>query len=320
MNLSLPDEVLEYGTLAHQAFVGLGAVGLARDAERTPSIRADTVRPVVEQLGMTELAIGTDVGDALAAGQVCRAAGYVVLPYPLVPLLTSSLTDGLPVALVDPHLPRADHGDLFDAWLAVALGGEAWLARPEGGPLGSKLGPFVVELTLDRRVDCVPDQVRAMALALTSYHVVGTLEHALDLTRAHVLSRRQFGQPLASFQAIRFQLADAVGAVAGLAELAAFTLWHIVKKPSTCVVDALALQVYTLEVARSVMGTSHQLHGAIGFCDDHDLSVLSRHVRAPLWSVGGEGVVGQLLLRSIGSLGFDGVFPVQVEAAAGRGL
>ena len=47
------------------------------------------------------------------------------------------------------------------------------------------------------------------------------------LTRAYVLDRQQFGQPLATFQGVQFQLTDAEVERAGLEELAKYTLWSV---------------------------------------------------------------------------------------------
>ena len=42
-------------------------------------------------------------------------------------------------------------------------------------------------------------------------------------------------------------------------------------------VDALALRVHAIDVARAVLRTCQQLHGAAGVCDEYDISVLTRH-------------------------------------------
>ena len=44
----------------------------------------------------------------------------------------------------------------------------------------------------------------------------------------------------------------------------------------------LALRLHTLDVARPVLRTAQQLHGAAGVCDEYDVSVLTRTVQPAL--------------------------------------
>ena len=50
--------------------------------------------------------------------------------------------------------------------------------------------------------------------------------------------------------------------------------------------DALVLRFKAADTARQVLRTAHQLLGALGFCDESDVSVLDRHtqplIRLPL--------------------------------------
>jgi alkylation response protein AidB-like acyl-CoA dehydrogenase len=139
-------------------------------------------------------------------------------------------------------------------------------------------------------------------LALTGWQILGTVERAVELAVDHVTTRIQFGKPLSAFQAVQFQLADAEVAAAGLRELAKFTLWHLT------VADALALRVHALDVARAVLRTTQQLHGAAGVCDEYDISVLCRHVQPALrLPFGAERAVTEMA-AAVRRDGFDGLF------------
>ncbi len=146
-------------------------------------------------------------------------------------------------------------------------------------------------------------------LVLTSWQVLGTCDRAVELATEHVTDREQFGKPLAAFQAVQFQLADAAVAVAGLRELAGFTLWQLRGDPAEALVDALALRVHALDVARPVLRTCQQLHGAAGVCDEYDISVLARHVQPALRLPVGAESSADLLATAIARSGFDGLFP-----------
>jgi alkylation response protein AidB-like acyl-CoA dehydrogenase len=107
---------------------------------------------------------------------------------------------------------------------------------------------------------------------------------------------------------VQFQLADASVAVAGLRELAHYTLWRLAVAPSDAFADVMALRVHALDVARSVLRTCQQLHGAAGVCDEYDISVLTRMVQPALrlpWSA--ERTATELA-AAIQRDGFDGLF------------
>ena len=93
----------------------------------------------------------------------------------------------------------------------------------------------------------------------------------------HVRLRQQFGQPLSGFQGVQFQLTDAEVERSGLEELAKHALWSVAIAPADALADALALRMAAIEAAEVVFRVCHQLHGAIGFCDETTLSWLSRY-------------------------------------------
>jgi hypothetical protein len=315
MNLELPEIATDFGASAQRAFTDAGGVDLARRAEQQPGIRVEVVAPLLERLGALDLQVADDPDTALAAGELCRMAGRCALPYPVTAILASGVRDRRPATLIDPVLPRADHGDLFPRWRLAAIDGGVWEGRPEGPPLGTELGPFVVDMATTNTEDPEPVDV-PMLLTLTTWQTLGTLERALELAVEHVTTRHQFGGPLARFQAVQFQIADATVAVQSLRELAHFTLWRLWAAPLDGLVDALALRTHALESAHGVLRTCHQLHGAIGFCDEHDLSILSRHSQPLLRLSAGLEATTEQLMAAIDHTGFDSLFDAGATARA----
>lgn len=312
MNPTLPDEALELGETATRAFTDLGGVDVARRAEGDPDLRRRDLEPVLNLLGLADLD-PRDGGVALAAGAAwCEAAGRVALPYPLAAALVRD-PEGRPTAVIARGRPRVDHAGLFDAWRVGTLDasgamGTGGVAHPVGQPLASRLGPFVGDLEIE---EGDPPSHRDLLIqqALLSWTVLGTLAQALAVTTDHVNGRVQFGKPIAAFQAVQFQLADAAVAVAGLRELATFTLWRIDEAGAGATADVLGLRLHALEVARAVLRSCQQLHGAAGVCDEYDISVLARMIQPALRLPSGvEQVVGQLA-EAIATDGFVGLFP-----------
>ena len=308
MNPVLPDEALEFGAAADKAFAALGGVEVARRAEQDPARREAEVAPALAALGIGELDPREDADSLAAAATLCQAAGRVALPYPVPGALLAD-ADGRPFAVVPDVTARADHGDLFPEWRTATVDGTAATGAPSTtGRLATRLGPFVTDLDRGGALPAAGADV-ALHLALTACQVLGAADRAVELAVDHVTTRVQFGKPISAFQAVQFQVADAAVAVSGLQELAHFTLWRLATDPAAALADALALRLHAIDVARAVLRTSQQLHGAAGVCDEYDVSVLARHVQPALrlpWSA--ERTAAELA-AAIARDGFVGLFP-----------
>ena len=277
MRTQLPADVVAFGAAARDRFAALGGVDFALRAETDDGLRADASAALVE-LGAWDVDPRAGDDELLAAAELCRAVGAVVLPYPVVEQLLS--VEGRRLALVDPARPWIDHGDLDDRWMAADLDSNTWtLTAAARRP--AKLGPFVTRVALTDSADRVSLDDVARHLVLGAWRILGGLDAALALATAHVQVRKQFGQALGEFQAVRFAVADAVVAHRGLDELAKFTTWRLgTASPAARQADALALRLHADEVAVKVLRCCHQLFGAIGFCDEHDVSVIDRHMQS----------------------------------------
>lgn len=307
MNPVLPDEAAAFGAAASRAFAALGGVEVARRAEEDPAVRSNAVASTLASLGIDELDPRADGDSLAAAAALCEAAGRVALPYPVASALLRD-AGGRPFAVVPDDRARADHGDLVPEWRVASLAGGSGIATPASGRLGTRLGPFVTDLAV-RSSEAPDDRDVQTHVALTCWQVLGTVDRAVELAVGHVNGRIQFGKPLASFQAVQFQLADCAVAVAGLRELSCYTLWRLDVVPGGGLADVLALRAHAIDVARTVLRTCQQLHGAAGVCDEYDISVLTRLVQPALrlpWSA--ERTVAELA-AAIQRDGFEGLFP-----------
>ncbi|MGQ0432018.1 MAG: acyl-CoA dehydrogenase family protein [Microthrixaceae bacterium] len=307
MNPVLPEEAIEFGTTATRAFAALGGVDAARRAEDDPAVRTAEIAKALSALGIDELDARADADTLAAAAALCEAAGRVALPYP-VPAAVLRDPTGRPFAVVPDGRCRVDHGDLFAEWRVATLDGRGHLASGAGTPLGSRLGPFVTDLAVTGDTVDADAQDVARHLTLTAWVILGTVDRSVELAVEHVTDRVQFGKPISAFQAVQFQLADASVAVAGLRELAHFTLWRVGDAMPAALVDALALRVHAIDVARAVLRTCQQLHGAAGVCDEYDISVLTRMIQPALRLPCSAERTAQALATAIRVDDFDGLF------------
>jgi hypothetical protein len=106
---------------------------------------------------------------------------------------------------------------------------------------------------------------QSLGLAVTSADLVGVMRGALDLTTDYARSRRQYGAPIGSFQAVQHLLADAFVAMEGSRSIALHAAWAVDALPAAdALAAASASKAYCARAARSVCETSIQVHGGIG--------------------------------------------------------
>lgn len=311
MIIDLSDEANEYGRQALRAFGVTGGDLLVQRAEADPPGREALVGPALDELGVWELEPRTDTDSLEAAAAVCRSSGYWALPYPVAERLARPAdldADGLVV--IAGNRPSAALAGTDLRWAGVSLDGHRH--RVTGT---SSAGPaFVTRLDLTP-LDADGTADLALALTLPCWTLLGMLDRAMELTIAHVQLRQQFGQPLSCFQSVQFQLTDGEVERTGLEMLARYTLWSVGEGRPEALDDAIALRTAALEAADVVFRVAHQLHGAVGFCDETTLSWLSRYSqplrRLPL----GLSATRDLLTSRIGRHGLVGLYGIDREAA-----
>lgn len=311
MKTDLPQDISDFAAVAGKRLTRLGGPQAALRAETDDAIR-DAARAALNDVGAFDLDVRSAQDDLLAAAVLCQAAGATVLPYPLVEELLA--IDGARLALVNPKAPRIDHGDLAGDWIAADLDGNRYRPQP-GSRTGAKLGPFLVPATVSAPEGTVAAADVNLHLVLGSWRILGALQQSLRIVTEHVRSRIQFGKPLADFQAVRFTVADAAVAVRGLHELAKFTICRPDSLPSQIhSADALILRLKAADTARQVIRSSHQLLGALGFCDESDVSVLDRHTQPLMRLPAGTEELAVRLMPSVSDGSFETLFSEPVSA------
>ncbi|MCW2496718.1 acyl-CoA dehydrogenase family protein [Jatrophihabitans sp.] len=268
-------EAESFGRVVDEAIRSAGGVALAQHADAEPAER-DKIAAMLGNLGVWDLEPAADPVQAEAAAAVCRAAGRYALPYPVAERLSSADPARAALALVDRDAPaRVAHLDLDLDWQLCDSRGFVAPVATVGAAFGGKLSRFVCSANPGAWTHTQTDQA-ARLITLQGWTLLGLVEQASQLTYRYVQERIQFGHPLAHFQAIQFTLTDVAVAVDGLAELAKYALWSSIKGGPAAMVDAVALRLAATETADTTFRAGHQLHGAIGFCDETPISWLSR--------------------------------------------
>lgn len=315
MNIELSTEATHYGREVLRALDAAGGDTLVQRIEDDPSLRQSIVAPVLAELGAWDLDPRGDADELEAAAALCRSVGYWAVPYPVAERLarpTDLDVDGL-VVVADSD-PKAPIANLDLRWAAASLDGRRSRATARLTSTPPRMSAFAAQLDLHPIDDDGVGDL-ALALVLPCWTLLGMLDRALELTRAHVLLREQFGSPLARLQGVQFQLTEAEVERSGLDVLAKYTLWSIQVGNLEALDDALALRLAAVEAAQVVFRVAHQLHGASGFCDETTLSWISRHsipLRRIPW--GPSGTL-DALTRTIGRRGLTGLFTPIAERA-----
>jgi hypothetical protein len=315
VNNTVSEEATELGQAVGEAIDAAGGVDLAREFEANPAARAEVVENLLGPLGIWEIAPREDQVQLEAAAEACRAAGGRLLMYPIAERLARP--DGKDAILLVPTTGRraAVHADIDLNWAAATLRGDTARLTRRGPLIGEKLAKFVAEIDVEIDED-TPQENAELVITLQSWWLLGVLERALADTVVYTNERQQFGRRIITFQGTQFRLSDVVVAVQGLSELAKYTLWSIAHNDrATALVDAVALRVSALQAADTVLRAGHQLHGAMGFADETNISQYSRHTQGYRRLPEGE-TRGQLILAElISQNGWESLFPIESGVA-----
>ena len=161
-------------------------------------------------------------------------------------------------------------------------------AVPEGnllGPRGEGLRQFL-EILDGGRIS-----VAAMG--------VGLAQGAYDLAQAYALEREQFGKPIASFQAVQFQLADMAVEIEAGRGLVYKAAW-LKDQGREFALEAAIAKLHTGELSHRVVNTALQIHGGYGFMEESAIARLYRDQKILEIGEGTNEVQRMVIARHLG--------------------
>ena len=128
----------------------------------------------------------------------------------------------------------------------------------------------------------VAERIREWAAVGACALMVGNADAALEMTLAYVKERTQFGRPIGSFQAIQHYCADMATGIEG-ARYVTYQAACKLAQGEPVDMEVSIAKAWVSGVSQRVAALAHQSHGAIGFTQEHDLSLRTR--RAKAWEV-----------------------------------
>ncbi|MDP9861076.1 MULTISPECIES: acyl-CoA dehydrogenase family protein [Streptosporangium] len=206
------------------------------------------------------------------------------------------------------YSPDADLADL----LIVERGGVPYAVRPDAARLTLQPGVdrarrlFGVEFRDGTRLRAgAAPAARAMTVTVAA-QLIGAARHLLDTTVGYARTRRQFGSPIGSFQAVKHQLAEVAIAVDFAAPLVYAAAFAVDRDLPTVDRDVSAAKAAAGEAAELAARTALQVHGAIGYTGELDLGLWLARVWSLSAAYGGtalhrsrlrEAILGAPVLR-----------------------
>ncbi len=218
--------------------------------------------PVTESIAVAPVLLGDDerVG-ALASGELIAT---VAAP-PLVPRAVDADTAGLILLAGDDSVSDAEKGDEHES---VDPSRKLFEVRASGDPRPADVGRAF--------------EFGALA---TAAQLVGAAQAMLDASVEYAKQRSQFGTIIGTYQAIKHKLADVLIAVELARPLVYGAALSLAEGSGDTARDVSAAKVAAADAALLAARSSLQTHGAIGFTQEHDLSLLLLRVQAlrPAW-------------------------------------
>jgi hypothetical protein len=201
------------------------------------------------------------IGRHAVPGPWIESAAYLPLALPSVDLSDSRATVAVP-----PLSPFALDADVADPYVVV----DQALHTATVGDLTASVDPTrrLFTLTPVELLEETGDLDAAFDFAVlaTAAELLGAGERVLADSVAYVKQRTQFGRAIGSYQAIKHQLAD----VRISLDFARPLIFGAAIDPTPRAVSAAKLQA--AEAAHRAARVGLQVHGAIGYTDEYDLS------------------------------------------------
>jgi len=109
--------------------------------------------------------------------------------------------------------------------------------------------------------------------------IVGNLQWALEDTVAYAKDRKQFDHPIGSFQVLQHYCADIYTYVEG-AKLSAYQAAWMLSNGFPCDKEIAVAKLWITEASPRIFNLAHQIHGAIGVTQEHDLHFYTTRAKA----------------------------------------
>jgi len=123
---------------------------------------------------------------------------------------------------------------------------------------------------------------RALDAATTALaaEMVGGMQRTLELTVAYAKTRKQFGKPIGTFQAVQHMCADMYLETESARSAAYYAAWALEENAPDAAVAVSVAKMYASDACRTVGNRGIQVYGGMGFTWENDLHLYYRRAKA----------------------------------------
>lgn len=108
---------------------------------------------------------------------------------------------------------------------------------------------------------------------------VGTAQAALEVAQRYLHERRQFGRPLAEFQALQFRLADMATELVAARQMVRLAAWQLDRQAADATTYCAMAKRFATDVGFKICNEALQLHGGYGYIREYPLERYVRDTR-----------------------------------------
>ncbi|MEO1988987.1 MAG: acyl-CoA dehydrogenase family protein [Martelella sp.] len=143
---------------------------------------------------------------------------------------------------------------------------------------GGNMASVVIRSAPAKPVDADPAAPLAEASLAASAYLLGVAESALDMTVAYLKTRTQFGKAIGSFQILQHMAVDLKleGVLLRACIEDAAARWDREGPTRAARAAVLRTRVRAVRASGKITRDAIQLHGGIGFTDEHDIGLFLR--------------------------------------------
>src|SRR3954454_14578681 len=277
----------------------------------------------LSELGWPGIAVAEEHGGqglgTVELGILCEELGRSVAPVPF-----------LPTVLAATLIEHGGSDEQRSRWLPGLASGEttAGIGTPDLVIGGAEAGVFVLldheggaqvvaredaDVEATRSIDPTRSAARVSgsgdalggealdrALVPVASELVGVCDRSVEMTVAYVKDRRQFGVPVASYQAVSHRCAQMLLDTEKARSTTAFAAWAADADRERSGEAAAMAQAAASDAGREVTAAAIQMHGGIGFTWEADVHWLYKRAQIDAALLGGAKTHRARLTRLVG--------------------
>ena len=118
-----------------------------------------------------------------------------------------------------------------------------------------------------------------VATAALAAELVGGMQRTLDITIQYAKTRKQFGKPIGTFQAVQHQCADMYLETESSRSAVYYAGWALEENSPDASTAVSIAKMYASDAARTVGNRGIQIHGGMGFTWENDVHLYYRRAK-----------------------------------------